>query len=726
MSFRPLVVAAVLLVAAQSAAQAQVSPRMTKISEYYDVGNYDAALTEIAALVADPNEVAFSKAYFTAWGAYIREAKGDNAACVTDARRATGMTGSLTEAQKTTVSALAGLSEGMCLVNQKENDAGLATLLKVEPVQDKLPGDALRARLHRFKAVVHERKSDWDSALKSTDQTLVWSPDWSFAKATGAYYEYKRENWAEAVARATPLVDAHGEQTWFREAHAKSLRMVGRFADALASLAVYDRVKDGATAWSEVERGYNHRGLDQDAEAEAAFTRAIALDAQYKWAYLGRAYARVDLDRDADALADVEQALRIDPEWIEALKERSDILQDMKDWTRSLSAADAWAAKAPDDKLVHWRRGYALSSLKRYEDSLAAYRRALEIDPSYAAAQTNIAVPLDNLKRYDELMVEAEKAVALQRTSTTLANLAIAFYRKGDKIKARDLINEAEPLDNKPENYATIKRIVLEEAAEQEKEIAEQAAQKGFDETIGPAQAKITAGQYEEGIALAEAELADPAIDSRYVAGLNELIAFGYAKWDKWCEAVPYARKSAPVNTQKNDDTIAQIAWACAQKERGVQDLAGELDAAALAIDAGIRSYQRVPRALQKDSFALQAMQTADWGYGQYKSGAWQTPAKFQPAVRYASLGDSGKRESLRRPMFETGAEKIDLAKAQGKKDPFVQWAEEIRTKAAGLPEEDKTFFKRLWPVVLDQLKEARGDEAALSGVDWTALKAIG
>jgi tetratricopeptide (TPR) repeat protein len=48
-------------------------------------------------------------------------------------------------------------------------------------------------------------------------------------------------------------------------------------------------------------------------------------------------------------------------------------------------------------------RASALNSLKRYEEALASYDKAIELDPNYTWAWALRASALDGLKRYEEL-----------------------------------------------------------------------------------------------------------------------------------------------------------------------------------------------------------------------------------------------------------------------------------------------------------------------------------
>ena len=55
----------------------------------------------------------------------------------------------------------------------------------------------------------------------------------------------------------------------------------------------------------------------------------------------------------------------------------------------ALVQMQACAAVAPDNAEVHYRLGLVLAELRRFEESLAAFVRALQLDPSHERAQKN-------------------------------------------------------------------------------------------------------------------------------------------------------------------------------------------------------------------------------------------------------------------------------------------------------------------------------------------------
>ena len=71
-------------------------------------------------------------------------------------------------------------------------------------------------------------------------------------------------------------------------------------------------------------------------------------------------------------------------------------------------------------------RGNALQDLKRFEEALASYDKALAIRPDYAEAYSNRGIALQDLKRFEEALASYDKAIALK------PDYAEAFNNRGN------------------------------------------------------------------------------------------------------------------------------------------------------------------------------------------------------------------------------------------------------------------------------------------------------
>jgi tetratricopeptide (TPR) repeat protein len=81
-------------------------------------------------------------------------------------------------------------------------------------------------------------------------------------------------------------------------------------------------------------------------------------------------------------------------------------------------------------------RSLQLYQAAQYEQSIAAARNALKLNPDYAAAWNNIAAANASLRRWDEAIAAAQKAIALQ-PDFQLAKNNLAWAESQKKLAKR-------------------------------------------------------------------------------------------------------------------------------------------------------------------------------------------------------------------------------------------------------------------------------------------------
>jgi len=98
---------------------------------------------------------------------------------------------------------------------------------------------------------------------------------------------------------------------------------------------------------------------------------------------------------------------------------------------------------------VWFNKGFALSSLGKYEDAILAYEKAIQIDPQLVEAWNNKGIALGDLGRHEDAIEAYEKAIKLD------AGFSAAWYNKGlaldamgrsaEAIKAYDRVLKSDP-----------------------------------------------------------------------------------------------------------------------------------------------------------------------------------------------------------------------------------------------------------------------------------------
>lgn len=137
------------------------------------------------------------------------------------------------------------------------------------------------------------------------------------------------------------------------------------------------------TAAGFIKQGQDFYDQTKYSEAIAAYTKAIAADANSAEAYAGRGNARRAAKDVAGALADFSQAIQLDPRSSEAYRGRSMVKRGQNDFNGALADGNKAVEFAPNFDRAYLTRGLARESLKDLDGALADYNRAIQLNPNY-------------------------------------------------------------------------------------------------------------------------------------------------------------------------------------------------------------------------------------------------------------------------------------------------------------------------------------------------------
>jgi predicted TPR repeat methyltransferase len=192
--------------------------------------------------------------------------------------------------------------------------------------------------------------------------------------------------------------------------HGTVLKHLRRSAEALDA---FDKALAGGPVDAEM---WNNRGtvlndLARFEEAIADFDKAISLQADFAGAYYNKAKSLMLAGRSAEAAATFDRALTVKPDLAETWVERQALMQVPHFLRRSRrpfrpGPGEAWVACG--NVLYHYRR------LTCARSTLAAYDRALALEPDLAEAWLGRGDMLNVVGRNDEALVAYDQAVALE------------------------------------------------------------------------------------------------------------------------------------------------------------------------------------------------------------------------------------------------------------------------------------------------------------------------
>jgi tetratricopeptide (TPR) repeat protein len=188
-------------------------------------------------------------------------------------------------------------------------------------------------------------------------------------------------------------------------------------------------------SWYYLGKYFQQRG--DHAPAVAAFSRAIALDANFFEALHDLGASQAEQGEAEAALASFDRALAVQPRSLEALYNRGRALDALWRFEAAVESYDRALAVNPGHVESWTNRGGALLDLARYEEALESFDRAIALSPSHVEAWSGRGVTLHALRRHAEAMAAYDEALRIRPGDReVLARQFYAHARLGEFEKA--------------------------------------------------------------------------------------------------------------------------------------------------------------------------------------------------------------------------------------------------------------------------------------------------
>ena len=204
-----------------------------------------------------------------------------------------------------------------------------------------------------------------------------------------------------------------------------------------------------------VARGWAHlrsASFFELADAVSAFQAATVIDPTFAAAYAGLAHAKVDqatnrhvlVEAFGEAKAAALRAVALDHESADAQAALGLVMLVAEwDWIAAERSFQRALAINPNHAEAYLHYGYLMEALGDLERGFQLKLQGLECDSTSALAHVQIACSFWNRRRYDDVIVWANKA--LDRNPHHLfasGMLAAAYWKMGDLERARKLLSD--------------------------------------------------------------------------------------------------------------------------------------------------------------------------------------------------------------------------------------------------------------------------------------------
>jgi len=176
---------------------------------------------------------------------------------------------------------------------------------------------------------------------------------------------------------------------------------------------------DASNALAQIARGEALFVLGQNADAEGALRKAVQFAPDSPLAHSRLARVLLALGRPPEAVAAARKATELDDSFGEgfAILGGALIAENLNNWGEAIAQAQQGAFLDPENPIVQTIVGRIFEANGQMDQAVAAYRRALEADPGYAAARLALIKAELNRGNRDAAIAEANKATPGAPTS---------------------------------------------------------------------------------------------------------------------------------------------------------------------------------------------------------------------------------------------------------------------------------------------------------------------
>ncbi len=217
-------------------------------------------------------------------------------------------------------------------------------------------------------------------------------------------------------------------------------------------------------------------------KAKAAALKAIEIDETLAEAYASLAYVSFYYDWDwmsAETMfkkaQDLSATYPTTPHWY------AEYLAAMERLDEAIVEKKRASRLDPISMIINTTVGWMFYFARQYDQAIEQIKKAFEIDPNFVPAHFWLAQAYEQKGMFQEAISEFQKAVTLSRSSTyTITSLAHAFAVSGDKVKAKELLDQLKELSK--ERYVSAYEIAEVYVGLGEKNLAFEWLQKALNE----------------------------------------------------------------------------------------------------------------------------------------------------------------------------------------------------------------------------------------------------
>lgn len=166
--------------------------------------------------------------------------------------------------------------------------------------------------------------------------------------------------------------------------------------------------------------------------------RGILVDKNDAYIHFRKGWALQELGKMESAIKSYEKCIEYNESYFDAYANISYCYSKIGDMKKSILYANKAILINKDYAYAHYRKGWGLHFLGKFEDAIEAYESALELDPTDSFSYIGLAASSLNIQEAAKALIAANKAIMLDR------NCGEAYYFKGLALSNLGKTKEAE------------------------------------------------------------------------------------------------------------------------------------------------------------------------------------------------------------------------------------------------------------------------------------------
>ncbi len=330
------------------------------------------------------------------------------------------------------------------------SEARLAFEKAIDASADSASGYFVSGRSHTHLGRYREAINAFQRGLKIDENDLDMRLELSEALLFDGKFQKALDESDDAIKRGADL--SHAQQH-----RAQALVKLSRFDDALDA---YSKVQPqaGDFTTTSVERTSVLISADRLEQAQEELEIAVQNDKVSEMIWFNLGVTRYRLGDYRGAYSAYEEALALTPRSANLVRAASTALMKLGDFEKAQSLLQSAVAQDPTKLMLWCGLGEMHYQMKKFDASVRAYRKALEIESNHTEAQIGMAATYISMKKEQDALnlldeIETDSSV----DSLVEFNRGVALHRLG---KTADAIKHWTTAGNGPHGLSEPRRLV--------------------------------------------------------------------------------------------------------------------------------------------------------------------------------------------------------------------------------------------------------------------------